>query len=99
MAETKQEKDEAELALEQYLETIDDPLGDGLTEELTNKAFQEIAGCSAFKEYLRLTLNEDIKRHFRASEEEQKHIHGAFSRTAYLRGKLLKAENSLTTAN
>lgn len=99
MEKTLQEKHEEELALEQFLGTIEDPLGDGLTEELADKAFAEIAGCSAFKEYLRLTLNEDLKRHFRATEEEQKHIHGAFSRTAYLRGKLLKAERNLTNTN
>ena len=55
------------------------------------KIFTAVRSIEGYTEYLRTTLERDMKRYFSAStDRERDQIKGAFSRTAYLYGKLVK---------
>lgn len=62
----------------------------GLEREVA-KGLSEVEGLT---EFLKATLSADMRRHFSASEDEQRAIKGAFSRTVYLLA-LARSKNNL----
>lgn len=67
-------------------------------EKAIGQALSEVDG---FKEFLKLTMAADMRRHFSASPVEQERIKGAFARTLYILGMAktgggeIMAENAL----
>jgi len=69
-------------------------LGDIESVEIVTEAqkqiFKDLAGVDGLLDYLRDTLVNDMKRYFGAqSEKERDIIRGGFSRTAYIRSRIL----------
>ena len=57
--------------------------------------FSRLNQVEGFTDYLRATLANDVKRFFKASSPaEQLQIRGAYARTLYLKGRLLKKQES-----
>lgn len=88
--ENKRTVDEILLEL---VDAMDVDMSIGMDKKFETEVFSTLKGSKGFTEYLLETMNQDLKRFFSASSEEQSGIRGAFSRTAYLRGKLINAEN------
>lgn len=75
------------------------PLDSELRPEWVEKVFAETKGSDALVEFLYETMGQDMIRYFNASTDaERNQIKGAFSRTKYLRSKLLGADDPTRTA-
>lgn len=88
--ETKRTIDEILVELSYAL---DNPIRETIDKKLENEVFNDLKNVSGLQEYLLQTLGSDMKRYFSASTDiERSQVRGAFSRTAYLSGKITAAE-------
>lgn len=72
-------------------DVLDNPMESEIGEDLEVKTFESLKGNDSLTEYLRETLNCDMKRYFSApTDSSRDQIKGAFSRTAYILGKITK---------
>lgn len=72
-------------------DVLDNPMESEIGGNLEVETFGSIKGNDHLTEYLRETLNCDMKRYFSApTDSARDQIKGAFSRTAYLLGKITK---------
>lgn len=70
---------------------LENPQESEIEKKFETEVFGSLQGNDYVTQYLRETLNCDIKRYFSASTDiERSQIKGAFSRTAYLLGKIMK---------
>ena len=87
------EKKDLDYILEQLVDILDNPRESEIGNKLEVETFGSLKGNDYLTEYLRKTLGCDVKRYFSASSDnERSQIRGAFSRTAYLLGKIQKQE-------
>lgn len=86
------------LTEEQLLRVAVDTLSTNLESislEDEKKVTEALANVEGYKEYLSALMNNDIKRHFKASTPvEQINARGAFGRALYLRSRLVKLERA-----
>lgn len=61
-----------------------------ISTDTSKTLFQDLARVEGFSEYLKETMSNDIKRYFSAQTDHERNvIRGGFSRTSYLRARLL----------
>lgn len=60
--------------------------------EMEAEMFEDLSGVENFMEYLRQTMFNDVNRYFSASSEANRNqVKGAYSRSMYLRSRVMKA--------
>ena len=70
---------------------LENPQESTIDKKFETEVFGSLKGNEHITQYLRETLSCDVKRYFSAStDDERSQIRGAFSRTAYLLGKITK---------
>lgn len=67
---------------------IGDPMEYSIPKKFEEQFFKDLAAIDRIHEYLDATLAADMRREFSSPIEQRDLIHGAFSRTAYIKGKI-----------
>lgn len=71
---------------------------DEIDRDYERKIFADLKGTDGLVQYLRQSAARDKDRYFGATtKEEQLVIRGAFARTMYLKGKIMKADEPIPT--
>lgn len=79
MAKVKMTLDEIVAA---FIDTMGNPLDSENNKDEQYVLFKELSTIDGLDEWLRTSMGEDIKRHFSASNDEQRaHVKGEFART------------------
>ena len=87
----KEPKTEMELA-SLYIESLGDLFAYKVNKKEEEALFQKLSEVEGLTDYLRMTMVSDLQKYFKApTKEQQIQINGAFSRTLYLRGRIVKA--------
>jgi hypothetical protein len=90
---TDKDRTTDEILLE-LVESMESPLASNLDGKWERKVFEDVRGSDNLLEWCRETMAMDMKRYFSAVDDESRaQIKGAFSRTAYIRGLLVKMGN------
>lgn len=72
------------------LETLGDIDSVEIAKEGVKEIYQSLAGVEGYLDYLKDTMNADIKRYFNAQTDgERQLIRGAFARTSFIRALIL----------
>lgn len=74
---------------------VGDPTDNTIEKEQEEEVFRDLARIDGFKNYLKNTMARDMQRDFGATPDQRQMIHGAFARTAYMKGKILEVNKSL----
>lgn len=70
---------------------VGNPTDYEVPKELEDNIFQDLSRVDGITDYLKATMAMDMQRDFAATPDQKDLIHGAFSRTAYLRSRILAA--------
>ena len=83
------EKRTVDEILIELVEAMDNELDNGISKELEVATFGSLKGNDQLTQYLRETMNSDIKRHFGAATDgARERITGHFALASYLLGKI-----------
>ena len=61
--------------------------------------FRDLARIDGINEWLTATMARDMQRDFAGQKEQSALVHGAFARTAYIKGKILASNKALQKKN
>lgn len=84
-------KKEVEEKLFELASELGDPFEDSIDPEFEKSVMKDLRNVDGFHEYLRLTMSQDLKRYFAASNDTMRdQIKGHFSLAAYILGQMTK---------
>lgn len=72
---------------------VGNPVDYDMPKKLEDNIFEDLSRVDGIMDYLKATMAMDMQRDFAATADQKDMIHGAFSRTAYLRSKILAARD------
>lgn len=91
--------DELDTLIDQIALLLPNPAESFINKEQEKAIGQALSEIEGFKEFMKLTMAADMRRHFSASPVEQERIKGAFARTLYLLGLARTGSGELLAQN
>jgi hypothetical protein len=75
---------------------VGDPTQSSVESDQEKKIYADLARIHGILDYLRDVMAKDMQRDFSAPVDQKQLIRGAFARTAYIKGKIVEINKSLT---